>query len=85
MNCLDRLAIVKSERNVGKGARASRLQRNKMVFESVSMSLLLLVCYIYFRINRFVNLQIREQKRAAVLKEKRELSGSKCPPRVIVS
>ncbi|KAK2392728.1 pre-rRNA-processing protein TSR1 protein [Trifolium repens] len=53
----DRLAIVKSERNVGKGARASRLQRNKM---------------------------IREQKRAAVLKEKRELSGSKCPPRVIV-
>ncbi|GAU30187.1 hypothetical protein TSUD_311380 [Trifolium subterraneum] len=27
----DRLAIVKSERNVGKGARAARLQRNKMV------------------------------------------------------
>jgi hypothetical protein len=46
LNCLDRLAIVKSERNVGKGARASRLQRNKMVFESVSMSLLLL-CVLY--------------------------------------
>ncbi|CAK8569166.1 unnamed protein product [Lathyrus sativus] len=53
----DRLAIVKSSRNVGKGARATRLQKNKM---------------------------IREQKKAAVLKEKRELSGSKCPPRVIV-
>ncbi|XP_058785527.1 uncharacterized protein LOC131660324 [Vicia villosa] len=53
----DRLAIVKSSRNVGKGARATRLQRNKM---------------------------LREQKKAAVLKEKRELSGSKCPPRVIV-
>ena len=32
-----------------------------------------------------VNLQIRDQKRAAVLKEKRELSGSRSPPRVIVS
>ncbi|XP_004500884.1 uncharacterized protein [Cicer arietinum] len=53
----DRLAIVKTERNVGKGARAARINRNKM---------------------------IREQKKAAVLKEKRELSGSKCPPRVIV-
>ncbi|KAG5030509.1 hypothetical protein JHK85_014491 [Glycine max] len=53
----DRLAIAKSERNVGKGARAARIQRNKM---------------------------IRDQKRAAVLKEKRELSGSRSPPRVIV-
>lgn len=53
----DRLAIVKNDRNIGKGARAARLQRNKM---------------------------IREQKKAAVLKEKRELTGSKCPPRVIV-
>ncbi|XP_045813187.1 pre-rRNA-processing protein TSR1 homolog [Trifolium pratense] len=53
----DRLAIVKSDRNVGKGARAARLQRNKM---------------------------IREQKRATVLKQRRELSGSKCPPRLIV-
>ncbi|XP_061372793.1 uncharacterized protein LOC133315228 [Gastrolobium bilobum] len=49
--------IAKTERNVGKGARAARIQRNKM---------------------------IREQKRAAILKEKRELSGSTCPPRVIV-
>lgn len=53
----DRLAIAKSERTVGKGARAARIQRNKM---------------------------IRDQKRAAVLKEKRELSGSRSPPRVIV-
>lgn len=49
--------IAKSEHNVGKGARAARIQRSKM---------------------------IREQKRAAVLKEKRELSGSRSPPRVIV-
>jgi len=28
---LDRLAIVKNDRNIGKGARAARLQRNKMV------------------------------------------------------
>ncbi|WVZ19055.1 hypothetical protein V8G54_006377 [Vigna mungo] len=53
----DRLAISKAERNVGKGARAARIQRSKM---------------------------IRDQKRAAVLKEKRELSGSRSPPRVIV-
>ncbi|XP_057748887.1 uncharacterized protein LOC130967838 [Arachis stenosperma] len=53
----DRIAVVKTERNVGKGARAARIQRNKM---------------------------IRDQKRAAVLKEKRELSGSRSPPRVIV-
>ncbi|KAK7352183.1 hypothetical protein VNO80_17601 [Phaseolus coccineus] len=53
----DRLAIAKAERNVGKGARAARIQRSKM---------------------------LRDQKRAAVLKEKRELSGSRSPPRVIV-
>ncbi|KAJ1397557.1 Ribosome biogenesis protein BMS1/TSR1, C-terminal [Sesbania bispinosa] len=53
----DRIATAKSERNVGKGARAARIQRNKM---------------------------IRDQKRAAILKEKRELSGSRSPPRVIV-
>ncbi|KAG2400763.1 uncharacterized protein HKW66_Vig0093830 [Vigna angularis] len=53
----DRHAISKAERNVGKGARAARIQRSKM---------------------------IRDQKRAAVLKEKRELSGSRSPPRVIV-
>ncbi|CAJ1973149.1 unnamed protein product [Sphenostylis stenocarpa] len=53
----DRLAIAKTERNVGKGARAARIQRSKM---------------------------IRDQKRAAVLKEKRELSGSRSSPRVIV-
>ncbi|XP_027334573.1 pre-rRNA-processing protein TSR1 homolog isoform X2 [Abrus precatorius] len=53
----DRIAVAKTERNVGKGARAARIQRNKM---------------------------IRDQKRAAVLKEKRELSGSRSPPRVIV-
>ncbi|XP_031130343.1 uncharacterized protein LOC116032081 [Ipomoea triloba] len=45
------------ERNVLKGARATRLQRNKM---------------------------IREQKKAALLKEKRASSGSDAPPRVIV-
>lgn len=49
--------IAKSERNVAKGARAARLQRNKMM---------------------------REQKRAAHLKEKRAFSGSTSPPRVIV-
>ncbi|RDX77837.1 Pre-rRNA-processing protein TSR1-like protein [Mucuna pruriens] len=53
----DRIATAKSERNVAKGARAARIQRNKM---------------------------IRDQKRAAVLKERRELSGSRSPPRVIV-
>nr|XP_017239396.1 PREDICTED: pre-rRNA-processing protein TSR1 homolog [Daucus carota subsp. sativus] len=49
--------ISKPDRNVNKGARAARLQRNKMV---------------------------REQKRAAVLKEKRAGSGSTSPPRVVV-
>ncbi|KAB1203555.1 hypothetical protein CJ030_MR8G015378 [Morella rubra] len=53
----DKSRIAKSERNVAKGARAARLQHNRMV---------------------------REQKRAAFLKEKRATSGSTCPPRVIV-
>ncbi|XP_059634520.1 uncharacterized protein LOC132276897 [Cornus florida] len=53
----DKSKIAKSERNVGKGARAARMQRNKM---------------------------IREQKRAAILKEKRASGGSTSPPRVIV-
>ncbi|CAA2933582.1 pre-rRNA-processing TSR1 homolog [Olea europaea subsp. europaea] len=53
----DKSKIAKSERNVAKGAKAARLQRNKMM---------------------------REQKRAAVLKEKRASSGSRSPPRVIV-
>ncbi|PON90448.1 Ribosome biogenesis protein [Trema orientale] len=48
--------IVKSEHN-GKGARAARMQRNKM---------------------------LRDQKRAALLKEKRASSGSTSSPRVIV-
>ncbi|KAL5557745.1 hypothetical protein UlMin_033956 [Ulmus minor] len=47
----------KSERNVGKGARAARIQRSKM---------------------------LREQKRAALLKEKRASSGSTSSPRVVV-
>lgn len=85
---LDRLAIVKTERNVGKGARAARINRNKMVFKSVHnffMFSLSTEGYFYIQIHSLVILQIREQKKAAVLKEKRELSGSKCPPRVIVS
>ncbi|KAH7848301.1 hypothetical protein Vadar_000957 [Vaccinium darrowii] len=49
--------ISKSDRNVAKGARNARMQRNKM---------------------------IREQKRAALLKEKRASSASTSPPRVIV-
>ncbi|XP_057956739.1 uncharacterized protein LOC131150170 isoform X2 [Malania oleifera] len=53
----DKGKIVKSERNVAKGARAARIQRNKMV---------------------------REQKRAALLKEKRASCGTTSPPRVIV-
>ncbi|KAG7971506.1 hypothetical protein I3843_07G137300 [Carya illinoinensis] len=53
----DKSRISKAERNVTKGARASRLQHNKMV---------------------------REQKRAALLKEKRATSGNTSPPRVIV-
>ncbi|PRQ16479.1 putative ribosome biogenesis protein BMS1/TSR1 [Rosa chinensis] len=53
----DKSRIGKSEHNVAKGARAARIQRNKMV---------------------------REQKRAALLKEKRASSGSASPPRVIV-
>ncbi|KAL9260891.1 Pre-rRNA-processing protein TSR1-like protein [Drosera capensis] len=47
----------KVERSVGKGARAARIQRCKM---------------------------IRDQKRAAVLNEKRATGGSTSPPRVIV-
>ncbi|KAG8378073.1 hypothetical protein BUALT_Bualt08G0100100 [Buddleja alternifolia] len=46
-----------SKPSVAKGAKAARLQRNKMM---------------------------REQKRAAILKEKRALSGPLSPPRVIV-
>ncbi|KAK4782398.1 hypothetical protein SAY86_016500 [Trapa natans] len=53
----DKSRIAKSGANVGKGARAARLQHNKMV---------------------------RDQKRAAVLKEKRAACGSMSPPRVIV-
>ncbi|KAH6821037.1 pre-rRNA-processing TSR1-like protein [Perilla frutescens var. hirtella] len=53
----DKRKISKSDRSVAKGAKAARLQRNKMM---------------------------REQKRAAVLKEKRALSGPTSPPRVIV-
>ncbi|XP_024020075.1 pre-rRNA-processing protein TSR1 homolog [Morus notabilis] len=53
----DKSRIAKSERNVGKGAKAARIQRNKM---------------------------LRDQKRAAVLKEKRASGGSTSSPRVIV-
>ncbi|PQP93241.1 pre-rRNA-processing protein TSR1 homolog [Prunus yedoensis var. nudiflora] len=53
----DKSRIGKSEHNVSKGARAARVQRNKM---------------------------LREQKRAALLKEKRASSGSASAPRVIV-
>ncbi|CAB4281249.1 unnamed protein product [Prunus armeniaca] len=53
----DKSRIGKSEHNVAKGARAARVQRNKM---------------------------LREQKRAALLKEKRASSGSASAPRVIV-
>ncbi|KVI07733.1 AARP2CN-like protein [Cynara cardunculus var. scolymus] len=53
----DKSKISKPDRNVGKGARAARLQRNKMM---------------------------REQKRAALLKEKRAFSGTTSAPRVIV-
>lgn len=49
--------ISKSQCNVTKGARAARLQRNKMM---------------------------REQKRSAVLKEKRAVSGSTSPPLIVV-
>ncbi|EPS69910.1 hypothetical protein M569_04851, partial [Genlisea aurea] len=49
--------ISKPDRNVLKGAKAVRLQRNRMM---------------------------REQKKAAVLKEKRAISGSLSPPRIIV-
>ncbi|KZV16533.1 hypothetical protein F511_11365 [Dorcoceras hygrometricum] len=53
----DKIRKSKPELNVVKGAKAARLQRNKM---------------------------IREQKRAAVLMEKRTLSGQMSPPRVVV-
>ncbi|GFP86938.1 pre-rRNA-processing protein tsr1 homolog [Phtheirospermum japonicum] len=53
----DKFKMSKSDRSVAKGAKAARLQRNKMM---------------------------REQKRAAILKEKRALSGTSSPPRVIV-
>ncbi|XP_010266136.1 PREDICTED: pre-rRNA-processing protein TSR1 homolog isoform X2 [Nelumbo nucifera] len=54
---IDKSRISKPERNVVTGARAARIQRNKMA---------------------------RDQKRAALLKEKRASSGSSSPPRVIV-
>ncbi|RVX16015.1 hypothetical protein CK203_005696 [Vitis vinifera] len=54
---LEKSRITKPGSNVAKGAKAARLQRNKM---------------------------IRDQKRAAILKEKRASSGSTSPPRVIV-
>ncbi|CAN4123081.1 unnamed protein product [Withania somnifera] len=53
----DKSRTGKPDRNLTKGARAARLQRNKMM---------------------------REQKRDALLKEKRASSGSNSPPRVIV-
>lgn len=53
----DKHRIAKNDRNLGKGARAARIQRNNM---------------------------LRDQKRAAALNEKRALSGSNSPPRVIV-
>ncbi|KAL6492972.1 hypothetical protein OROGR_032731 [Orobanche gracilis] len=53
----DKHKVLKSDRSVCKGAKAARLQRNKMM---------------------------REQKRAAILEEKRALSGPSSPPRVIV-
>ncbi|KAL0002143.1 hypothetical protein SO802_015924 [Lithocarpus litseifolius] len=53
----DKSRISKSGGNVAKGARAARLQHNRMV---------------------------REQKKVALLKEKRATSGSTSPPRVIV-
>ncbi|KAL0341101.1 UNVERIFIED_CONTAM: Pre-rRNA-processing protein T [Sesamum radiatum] len=53
----DKIKTSKPDRSVAKGAKATRLQRNKMM---------------------------REQKRAALLKEKRALSGHSSSPRVIV-
>ncbi|KAL6524936.1 hypothetical protein OROMI_030529 [Orobanche minor] len=53
----DKHKTSKSDRSVCKGAKAARLQRNKMMME---------------------------QKRAAILKEKRALSGPSSPPRVIM-
>ncbi|KAK4436352.1 Pre-rRNA-processing protein T [Sesamum alatum] len=53
----DKIKMSKPDRSVAKGAKATRLQRNKMM---------------------------REQKRAALLKEKRASSGPSSPPRVIV-
>ncbi|KAJ6411913.1 hypothetical protein OIU84_005054 [Salix udensis] len=53
----DKSRIAKSERNVAKGARAARLQRNKM---------------------------LREQKKTALLKEKRATSSSTSAPLVIL-
>lgn len=53
----DKSRIAKSARNVGKGARAARVQRNKM---------------------------LRDQKRAALLKEKRTSGASTSSPRVVV-
>jgi len=43
----DRHAIAKTERNVGKGARAARIQRSKMVFVTVSLFLLSLVRSVF--------------------------------------
>jgi len=44
----DRLAIAKAERNVGKGARAARIQRSKMVFLTVSLFPLSLARFVVF-------------------------------------
>lgn len=82
---LEKSRITKPGSNVAKGAKAARLQRNKMVVD-------LWISFILFpRFNAIVPyyiywlLQIRDQKRAAILKEKRASSGSTSPPRVIVS
>lgn len=89
----------KSDGGIGKGAKAARLQRNKMVhlFYLLFCLRVFVVEYIdklylvqselkllVFNLNHCA-LQMREQKRAAVLKEKRALSGPSSPPRVIVS
>lgn len=44
LGCLERIG--KSEHNVGKGARAARIQRSKMVCVFVFMSLMICICFI---------------------------------------
>lgn len=50
MGGLDKSRIAKSERNVAKGARAARLQHNRMVFDltfnSPSLGILCCCCFI---------------------------------------